>query len=74
MTDRPISVRIDRLVLRNVDDPGVAGIADLVAERLRTPAASDTPDGRPVPRRGRAMTEAAAERIAGEVRRRIAER
>jgi hypothetical protein len=72
VNDRPISVRIDRVVLRNIDDTAVGGLSDLVAERLRAdegPAVSG-----PIPRTGRAMVESAADRIARSVRQAVERR
>lgn len=74
MTDRPLRVRIDRLVLRGVDPPNVGDLKDLIEQHLRRPSESVSGDEAPIPRGGRAMTEAAAGRIAREVRTRIAER
>lgn len=74
MTGRPLKVRIDRLVLRGVDAPEVGDLKGLVAQHLSEPSGVVSADEAPIPRGGRAMTEAAAARIAGEVRTRIAGR
>jgi len=59
-------IRIDRVVLRNVDDANISDLAGLVAARMQEGPAT-VGDG-PIPRRGSAMTEAAASRIAQAVR------
>jgi hypothetical protein len=69
MTDRSLSVRIDRLVLRNVDDREVGDLAALVAERLRDPTPPVSPTG-PISR-GPGLSREAAQLIAAAVRRRI---
>lgn len=66
MTEGPTRIRIDRVVLRNVDDANIGDLAGLVAARLREGPAA-TADG-PIPRGGSAMTEAAADRIAQTIR------
>jgi hypothetical protein len=68
VNERPLRVRIDRLVLRNVDGSRIRDLPGFVAEQLRRPSTSPDAADRPIPRRGRALIEVAAERIAREVR------
>jgi RNA polymerase-interacting CarD/CdnL/TRCF family regulator len=71
MINQPLRVRIDRLMLRNVNESRIVDLSALVTELLRRHSEPDTGADRPIPRSGRAMTEAAAGRIAREVRKRI---
>lgn len=68
MNERPLRVRIDRILLHHVDASRVRELPGLVADHLRRPSPPDVGDDRPIPRAGRAMIEAAAGRIAREVR------
>jgi hypothetical protein len=71
VSDRPLRVRIDRLVLRNVDSGSVGDIASLVADRLRREGSVRDRGEGPIPRDGTEMADAAASRIAAVVSRAV---
>jgi hypothetical protein len=73
VSDRPLRVRIDRLVLRNVDSGSVGEIASLVADRLRREGSVRDEGEGPIPR-GAEMADAAASRIAAVVSRAVESR
>jgi hypothetical protein len=74
VSDRPLRVRIDRLVLRNVDSGSVGEIASLVADRLRREGSVIDEGEGPIPRGGAEMADAAASRIAAAVSRAVESR